>query len=112
MHVSDWPDRKEYKLGKFVDLIEELVDDDWNSNIIHCKSGIGRAITLFSGVNVFHSIWNGEITESNMQEKINDILFDSRVARSTLSVNTDQRAMLVKAAMHWLSKYGSDIHLT
>lgn len=98
-HFDQWPDHGVITVPQLKALVEVVKNANQKTIWTHCRGGVGRTGTLIAAFLVNEGILNGNITYSNLKEKLIQIILDLRMARSSDIIQSkDQFALLVRYA--------------
>lgn len=108
LHMKCWPDHQctnLEKLFKVMDFINANQNAEGECPIIHCRAGVGRTGTLITLLIAKEMILKGLITEDNLLEKLEEIIYQGRVQRNEHYVqNIHQFDLIVKGCLELLHK--------
>ncbi|WP_067522322.1 tyrosine-protein phosphatase [Endozoicomonas ascidiicola] len=98
-HFKEWPDHgvpKGEQLGYYKNFKKTVESHDGSpQKIVHCRAGVGRTGSFITESEIKKEIDNGNITEANLEQTINNIILQGRTDRGPSFVQTDSQYQLI-----------------
>ncbi|MBE8166942.1 MAG: hypothetical protein HAW66_01075 [Shewanella sp.] len=111
-HETEWQEMKGLNPSAFIDLVESTANDKPNSLIVHCRAGLGRTMTFYAGLELYHMVKLSKVDRTAMQNTIDEVVMSMRHQRSESAVSrSKQRETLLIATKYWLAVHNAKAQL-